>query len=164
MRCIDRRAVKDARMKGPTLTPNFDDATRCVTGAKLSGVATSKNAVTALRRAVGRFDVPAIIPSDNSFCFVGFGRRKKPSGSWTPAPLEAGMLVFDTGLNSSRPRHPYTNCKPGRLRMDIGKGAWCYGRLDRYLEYCNTDRAALRAGHEQLQDTADCILQQDHHR
>ena len=136
----DWHVMKDPRMRGLNLITYLDDASRCVTGAELFREATSENAVTALRRAVGRFGAPATILSDNGSCFVGSGRRKKPSGSWTPTLFESELLSLDIGLINSRPYHPQTNGKPGRFHKSVEDEAWRHTRLDDYIEYYNTGR------------------------
>ena len=97
----DRHSMKDTRMKGLRLITHLDDASRCVTGAALCKDATSQNAVAVLRQAVGRFDVSAIVLSDNGSCFVGAGRHKKSSGTWTPTLFVDELLTLDIGLINS---------------------------------------------------------------
>ena len=126
-------------MKGLNLITYLDDASRCVTGAELFGEATSENAVTALRRAVGRFGAPATILSDNGSCFVGSGRYKKLSGSWTLTLFEVELLDLGIGLINSRPYHPQTNGKLERFRRSAEGEAWRYTCLDDGIEYYNTD-------------------------
>ena len=119
MRHTDRRVMKDPRMRGLNLITYLDDAFRCVTGVELFREATSENAVTVLPRAVGRFSAPTSILSDNGSCSVGSGRRKKPSGSWTPTPFEADLLSLDIGLINSRLYHPQTNGKLERFHRSV---------------------------------------------
>ena len=73
----DRRVMKDPRMKGLNLITCLDDASRCVTGAELFRKATSENAVTALRRAVGRFGAPAAGLPDNGLLLRGIRKAQK---------------------------------------------------------------------------------------
>ena len=136
----DWHVMKDPRMKGLNLITCPDDASRCITGAELFREATSENAVTTLRRAAGRFGMQATILSDNGSCFVGSGRLKKPSGSWTPALFEAELLSLDIGLINSRPYHPQTNGKLGRFRRSVEDEILRYTCLDDYIEYYNADR------------------------
>ncbi len=136
----DWHAMKDSRMKGLNLITYLDDASRCVTEAEPFREAASENAVAALRRAVGRFGAPATIPSDNGCCLAGSGRRKKPSGSWTPTLFEAELLSIDIGLINSRPYRPRTNGKPGRFYRSVEDVVWRYNCPDDCTEYCNTDR------------------------
>ena len=136
----DWHIMKDPRMKGLNLITYLDDASRCVTGAALFREATSENAVTVLRQAIGRFGMPATILSDNGSCFVGAGGRKKPKGTWTPTLFENELLALDIGLINSRPYHPQTNGKLERFHRSIEDEIWRYGGLDDYIEYYNTDR------------------------
>ena len=136
----DWHVMKDPRMKGLSLITHLDDASRCVTGAELFREAASENAVTALRRAVGRFGVQATILSDNGSCFVGSGRRIKPSGSWTPTLFEAELLSLDIGLINSRPYHPQTNGNLERFRRSVGEELWRYACLDDCIGCYNTGR------------------------
>ena len=136
----DWHIMKDPRMRGLNLITYLDDASRCVTGAALFREATSKNAVTVLRQAIGRFGMPATILSDNGSCFVGAGGRKKPKGTWTPTLFENELLSLDIGLINSRPYHPQTNGKLERFHRSIEDEIWRYGCLDDYIEYYNTDR------------------------
>ena len=73
----DWHVMKDPRMRGLNLITCLNDASRCVTGAEPFREATSENAVTALRRAVGRFGTPAAILSDNGSCFCGLRKAQK---------------------------------------------------------------------------------------
>ena len=136
----DWHIMKDPRMKGLNLITYLDDASRYVTGAALFKEATSENAVTVLRQAIGRFGMPATILSDNGFCFVGAGGRQKPKGIWTPTMFENELLSLDIGLINSRPYHPQTNGKLEWFRRSVKDEIWRYGCLDDYIEYYNTDR------------------------
>ncbi len=136
----DWHVMKDPRMKGMNLITYLDDASRCVTGATLFKEATSENAVTALRQAIGRFGVPATILSDNGSCFVGARGRKKPKSSWMPTLFENELLSLNISLINSRPYHPQTNGKLERFHRSIEDEIWRYGCLDDYIEYYNTDR------------------------
>ncbi len=136
----DWHVMKDPRMKDLNLITYLDDASRCVTGAALFKEATSENAVAVLRQAVGRFDVPATILSDNGSCFVGRGGRKRQTGTWTPTLFENELLDHNIGLINSRPYHPQTNGKLERFHRSIEEEIWHYDGLDDYVEYYNTDR------------------------
>ena len=136
----DWHAMKESRMKGLNLVTYLDDASRCVTGAALFKESTSKNAVAALRQAVGRFGVPATILSDNGSCFVGARGRKKSSGTWTPTLFEDELLAPNIKLINSRPCHPQTNGKLERFHGSVKNKIWRYSCLDDYVEYYNTDR------------------------
>ena len=57
--------MKDPRFRGLHLITYLDDASRCVTCARLFKEATSENAVMALRQAIKEFGTPATILSDN---------------------------------------------------------------------------------------------------
>ena len=83
----DWHVMKDPRFRGLNLITYLDDASRCVTCARLFKEATSENAVMALRQAIEEFGTPATILSDNGSCFVGRGGRKKQAGTWTPTPV-----------------------------------------------------------------------------
>ncbi len=136
----DWHVMKDQRMRDLNLITYLDDASRCVTGVALFGEATSENAVTVLRQAIGRFGTPATILSDNGSCFVGRGGRKKQTGTWTPTFFENELLNLDIGLINSRPYHPQTNGKLERFHRTIEDEIWHYKDLDDYIEYYNTDR------------------------
>ena len=97
--------MKDPRFRGLNLITYLDDASRCVTGARLLMEATSENAVVALRQAIGEFGTPATVLSDNGSCFVGRGGRKKPAGAWTPTLFENELLNLGIELINSRPYH-----------------------------------------------------------
>ena len=114
----DWHMMKDSRMKDLNLITYLDDASRCVTGTALFKEATSENAVTVLRQAVGRFGVPATVLSDNGSCFVGRGGRKKQAGAWTPTLFENELLNLNIVLINSRPYHPQTNGKTGEVPQE----------------------------------------------
>ena len=61
----DWHVMKDPRFRGLHLITYLDDASRCVTCARLFKEATSENAVMALRQAIKEFGTPATILSDN---------------------------------------------------------------------------------------------------
>ena len=136
----NRRVMKYPLMKGMNLITYLYDASRYVTGAALFEEATSENAVTVLRQAVSRFGVPATILSDNGYCFVGVGGRKKPKSSWMPTLFENEMPSLNISLINSGPYHPQTNEKLERFHMGNKDEIWRYGCLDDYIEYYNTDR------------------------
>ena len=48
--------MKDPRFRGLNLITYLDDASRCVTGARLFKEATSENAVVALRQTIGSLE------------------------------------------------------------------------------------------------------------
>ena len=73
--------MKDPRFCGLNLITYLDDASRCVTGARVFKKATSEKAVVALRQAIREFGTPATILSGNGSCFVGRGGRKKLTGT-----------------------------------------------------------------------------------
>lgn len=127
-------------MRELNLIAYLDDASRRVTGAALFKGATSVNAVAVLRQAISRFGAPATILSDNGFCFVGGGGRKKQTGPWTPTPFESELLTLDMGLINSRSYHPPANGKLERFHRSLEDETWNYSGLDDYIEYYNTDR------------------------
>ena len=71
---------------------------------------------------------------------MGSGRRKKPSGSWTPTLFEAELLSLDIGLINSRPYHPQTNGNLERFRRSVEEEVWRYACLDDYIGCYNTGR------------------------
>ncbi len=115
----DWHVMKDPRFRGLHLITYLDDASRCVTCARLFKEATSDNAVMALRQAIKEFGTPATILSDNGSCFVGRGGRKKKTGTWTPTVFENELLNLGIELINSRPYHPQTNGKLERFHRSI---------------------------------------------
>ena len=111
-----------------------------MTGARLFKEATSENAVTALRQAIGEFGTPATVLSDNGSCFVGRGGRKKPAGTWTPTLFENELLNLGIELINSRPYHPQTNGKLERFHRSIEEEIHHYESLSEYIEYYNERR------------------------
>ena len=101
----DWHVMKDPRFRGLNLITYLDDASRCVTGARLFEEATSENAVVALRHTIREFGTPATVLSDNGSCFVGSGGCKKPAGTWTPTLFENELLNLGIELINSRPYH-----------------------------------------------------------
>ena len=99
----DWHVMKDPRFRGLNLITYLDDASRCVTCARLFKEATSENAVIALRQAIKEFGTPVTILSDNGSCFVGRGGRKKQTGTWTPTLFENELLNLGIELINSRP-------------------------------------------------------------
>ena len=73
--------MKYLRFRGLNIITYIDDASRCMTCARLFKEAMSENAAVALRQAIKEFGTPATILSDNGSCFVGRGDSKKPAGA-----------------------------------------------------------------------------------
>ena len=94
--------MKDPRFHGLNLITYLDDASRCVTGARLSKEVTSENTVVALRQAIKEFGTPATILSDNGSYFVGRGGRKKPAGTRIPTLFENELLNLGIELINSK--------------------------------------------------------------
>ena len=136
----DWHVMKDPRFRGLNLITYLDDASRCVTCARLFKEATSENAVMALRQAIEEFGTPATILSDNGSCFVGRGGRKKQAGTWTPTLFENELLNLGIELISSRPYHPQTNGKLERFHRSIEEEIHHYESLSEYIEYYNERR------------------------
>ena len=136
----DWHVMKDPRFRGLNLITYLEDASRCVTGARLFKEATSENAVTALRQAIGELGTPATVLSDNGSCFVGRGGRKKPAGTWTPTLFENELLNLGIELINSRPYHPQTNGKLERFHRSIEEEIHHYESLSEYIEYYNERR------------------------
>ena len=80
----DWHVMKDPRFHGLSLITYLDDASRCVTGARLFKEAHIRERGRGAQAAIKEFGTPATILSDNGSCFVGRGGRKKPAGAWTP--------------------------------------------------------------------------------
>ncbi len=98
------------------------------------------NAVKVLRQAVGAFDHPASILSDNGFCFVGVRKDGVPKGTWMPTVFENELLELDIHLINSRPCHPQTNGKLERfhrtLEIEVGR----HDSLADFITYYNERR------------------------
>ncbi len=136
----DWHVMKDPRFRGLHLITYLDDASRCVTCARLFKEATSENAVMALRQAIKEFGTPATILSDNGSCFVGRGGRKKQTGTWTPTVFENELLNLGIELINSRPYHPQTNGKLERFHRSIEEEIHHYDSMSEYIEYYNERR------------------------
>ena len=129
--------MKYLRFRGLNIITYIDDASRCMTGARLFNEAMSENAAVALRQAIKEFGTPATILSDNGSCFVGRGDSKKPAGAWTPTLFENELQNLGIELINSRPYHPQTNGKLERFHTSIEEEIHHYESLSEYIEYCN---------------------------
>ena len=136
----DWHVMKDPRFRGLHLITFLDDASRCVTCARLFKEAMSENAVMALRQAIKEFGTPATILSDNGSCFIGRGGRKKQTGTWTPTLFENELLNLGVELINSRPYHPQTNGNLERFHRSIEEEIHHYDSLSEYIEYYNERR------------------------
>ena len=158
----DWHVMKYPRMKDLNLITHLDDVSRCVTGAALFKEATSENAVAVLLQAVGRFGVPATIPSDNGSCIVDRSDHKKQTGTWTPTLFENELLNHNIELINSRPYHPQTNGKLERFHRSIREEIWHCDGLDDYVEYYNTDRLHFSLDIDNYSDTPKFVPRKIH--
>ena len=79
--------MKYLRFRGLNIITYIDDASRCMTGARLFKEAMSENAAVALRQAIKEFGTPATILSDNGSCFVGrvVAAKSRPAPGLRPS-------------------------------------------------------------------------------
>ena len=154
--------MTDTCFRGLNLITYLDDASKCMTGARLFKEAASENAVAVLRQAVNEFGTPATILSDNGSCFVGRGGCKEPTGIWTPTFFENELLNLGIELINSRLYHPQTNGKLELFRRSIEEEIHHYESLSEYIEYYN-ERRLLFARHAQLRNPAQGVFCQECH-